>query len=61
MRDHKRAELTIAAVIMAIQRRKPPPGLIHHPDRGSHTPPPITRKVLGAAGMIQAMRRKGNC
>jgi transposase InsO family protein len=30
MRDHMRAELTIAALGIAIQRQKPPPGLIHH-------------------------------
>jgi transposase InsO family protein len=35
MRDHMRAELTIAALTMAIQRQKPPPGLIHYSDRGS--------------------------
>jgi putative transposase len=35
MRDHMRAELTIAALTMAIQRRRPGPGLIHHSDRGS--------------------------
>jgi len=35
MRDHIRAELTIAALTMAIQRQKPSPGLIHHSDRGS--------------------------
>ena len=34
MRDHMRAELTIAALTMAIQRQKPPPGRIHHSDRG---------------------------
>ena len=34
MRDHIRAELTIAALTMAIQRQKPSPGLIHHSDRG---------------------------
>jgi transposase InsO family protein len=33
MRDHMRAELTIAAVTMAIQRQSP--GLIHDSDRGS--------------------------
>jgi putative transposase len=32
MRDHMRAELTIAALTMAIQRRRPGPGLIHHSD-----------------------------
>ena len=35
MRDHMRADLTIAALTMAIQRQKPSPGLIHHSDRGS--------------------------
>jgi putative transposase len=35
MRDHLRAELTIAALTMAIQRRRPAAGLIHHSDRGS--------------------------
>ena len=35
MREHMRAELTIAALIMAIQRRRPGAGLIHHSDRGS--------------------------
>ena len=34
MRDHMRAELTIAALTMAIQRQKPPSGLTHHSDRG---------------------------
>src|SRR5436305_11173493 len=35
MRDHLRAELTIAALTMAIQRQRPGAGLIHHSDRGS--------------------------
>jgi transposase InsO family protein len=35
MRDHMRAELTIAALTMAIQRQRPGAGLIHHSDRGS--------------------------
>jgi putative transposase len=60
MRDHMRAELTIAALTMPIQRQKPPPGLIHHSDRGSQYAAGY-RKVLGAAGMIQSMSRKGNC
>jgi putative transposase len=61
MRDHMRAELTIAALTMAIQRQKPPPGLIHHSDRGSQYAAAGYRKVLAAAGMIQSMSRKGNC
>src|SRR5206468_11641215 len=35
MRDHMRAELTIAALTIAIQQHRPGPGLIHHSDRGS--------------------------
>jgi putative transposase len=61
MHDHMRADLTIAALIMAIQRQKPPPGLIHHSDRGSQYAAADYRKVLNATGMIQSMSRKGNC
>jgi hypothetical protein len=35
MRDHMRTELTLGALMMAIQRQRPGPGLIHHSDRGS--------------------------
>jgi transposase InsO family protein len=61
MRNHMRAELTIAALTMAIQRQKPPPGLIHHSDRGSQYAATDYRKVLDGAAMIQSMSRKGNC
>jgi hypothetical protein len=60
MRDHMRAELTIAALTMAIRRQNPPPGLIHHSDRGSQYAAADYRKVLDKAGMIQSMSRKGN-
>jgi transposase InsO family protein len=59
VRDHMRAELTIAALVMAIRRQKPPPSLIHHCD--SQYAAAGYRKVLSAAGMIQSMSRKGNC
>jgi putative transposase len=65
MRGHMRAELTIAALTMAIQLQKPPlgeqvvpGGLIHHSDRGSQYAAADYRKVLGAAGMIQSMSRR---
>ncbi len=35
MRDHMRTELALGALIMAAQRQRPGPGLIHHSDRGS--------------------------
>ena len=33
MRDHLRAELATSALIMAIQRQRPEPGLIQYSDR----------------------------
>src|SRR5689334_2827395 len=41
MRDHMRAELTMAALTMAIQRRRPGPDLIHHSDAAASMPPAI--------------------
>jgi len=61
MRDHMRAELTIAALTMAIQRRRPRAGLIHHSDRGSQYAAGDYRDILQAAAITQSMSRKGNC
>lgn len=61
MRDHMRAELTIAALTMAIQRRRPKAGLIHHSDRGSQYAAGDYRDILKAAAITQSMSRKGNC
>src|SRR3954447_26709884 len=61
MREHMRAELTIAALTMAIQRRRPGPGLIHHSDRGSRYAAGAHRKILQAAAITQSMSRKANC
>ena len=61
MREHMRAELTIAALIMAIQRRRPGAGLIHHSDRGSQYAASEYRYILLAAAITQSMNRKANC
>jgi transposase InsO family protein len=61
MRDHMRAELTIAALTMAIQRRRPGAGLIHHSDRGSQYAAGDYRDILQGVAIVQSMSRKGNC
>ena len=61
MRDHMRAELTIAALTMAIQRRRPGAGLIHHSDRGSQYAAGDYHDILQAAAIVRSMSRKGNC
>jgi len=53
--------LVIRALLMAINLRKPPPGLIHHSDRGSQYASHAYQKLLKQHGMIPSMSRKGNC
>jgi transposase InsO family protein len=61
MADHLRAELCTDALVMALQRRRPEPGLIHHSDRGVQYAAEPYRKVLKRHGIKQSMSRKGNC
>jgi transposase InsO family protein len=61
MREHMRAELTMAALTMAVQRRRPRAGLIHHADRGSQYAAGDYRKILQAAAITPSMSRKSNC
>jgi putative transposase len=61
MRDHMRTELPLAALTMALQRRRPGPGLLHHSDRGSQYAAADYRKTLKTNSIIQSMSRKGNC
>jgi putative transposase len=53
--------LVIRALMMAVSLRKPPPGLIHHSDRGSQYASHDYQKLLKQHGMICSMSRKGNC
>jgi putative transposase len=61
MRDHLRAELAAAALLMAAQRQRPAKGLITHSDRGSQYAASSYRGLLEAWGMRQSMGRKGCC
>jgi putative transposase len=54
------ARLTVAALKAAIAERHPPPGCLHHSDRGSQYAAEIYREVLAAAGPVGSMGRRGN-
>jgi putative transposase len=54
------ARLTTAALRAAIARRQPPPGCIHHSDRGSQYAAETYRQLLADAGLVGSMGRKGN-
>ena len=43
---------------MAIERRQPPPGLIHHTDQGATA---SYRAIMKAHPMLPSMSRKGDC
>lgn len=54
------ARLTVATLKAAIDRRKPPPGVVHHSDRGSQYAAELYRDTLAANGLIGSMGRRGN-
>jgi putative transposase len=53
-------ELTLAALRMALTRRRPPPGLVHHSDRGSQYASNDYTDLLKQQGVAISMSRKGN-
>ena len=55
-------ELTLTALDMALIRRRPLHGLVHHSDRGSQYASGDYQAVLaGGAGIVCSMSRRGNC
>lgn len=52
--------LTLAALKAAIELRRPPPGCVHHSDRGSQYAAHLYRDTLAAHGLIGSMGRRGN-
>ncbi len=61
MADHLRAELCLDALGMAVERRRPGPGLLHHSDRGVQYASEAYRAFLKRHGMTASMSRSGNC
>lgn len=56
---HFRTSLTIEALQMALRRRKPPAGLIHHSDRGGSYSADEYLAILRAGGIQISMSRAG--
>jgi len=61
MSDSLEAGSACAALRMAIQRRQPPAGLIHHSDRGVQYACGEYQKLLARHGLRCSMSRRGNC
>jgi transposase InsO family protein len=61
MRPHLQAELALGALRMALGRRVPEPGLVHHSDRGVQYAAHAYQNVLHQHGIVCSMSRKADC
>jgi putative transposase len=59
MADHMRAELVVDALQMALHRRRPRPGLVHHSDQGSQFVSLAFGQKARDAGIAVSMGSKG--
>jgi transposase InsO family protein len=53
--------LTLSALQMALDQRRPSSGLVHHSDRGTTYASGEYQDVLARHGIVCSMSRKGNC
>lgn len=60
MAEHMRSELVTDALEMAVKRRRPEPGVIHHSDRGSQYVSLAFGKVAKQNGIAQSMGQVGS-
>ena len=61
MDDHMETSLVEEALKMAMLRRQPPPGLLHHSDQGSQYTSEAYRQALANYHCQVSMSRVGNC
>ncbi|MDQ3631500.1 MAG: IS3 family transposase [Actinomycetota bacterium] len=61
MADHMRAQLVVDALQMALARRRPDPGLIHHSDQGSQYVSLGFGQAAAQAGIARSMGSRGDC
>jgi len=59
--DHMRTELCLEALSMALRRRQPDGGLLHHSDRGSQYASGDYQVELNRRGIVCSMSRRGDC
>jgi putative transposase len=60
MRDDLKAELVVDALGMAVTRRKPRAGVVHHSDRGSQYTSLAFGTTLRESGLVASMGRRGD-
>jgi putative transposase len=53
--------LVLGALRQALDHRSPPPGLVHHSDRGSQYAGYAYQDLLAANDIVCSMSRRGNC
>ena len=61
MADHMQAELVCDALKMALDIRRPGPGLVFHSDRGSQYTSTQFQDLLDGNGIVQSFSRPGQC
>jgi transposase InsO family protein len=61
MADHLRAELVCDALTDAVNRRRPPPGVIFHSDRGCQYTSKEFRDLTASLGVTLSLGRTGQC
>jgi len=59
--DRITRELTLSALTLAVQQRRPSPGLLHHGDRGSQYTCADYQTELSRQGLQVSMSRRGDC
>jgi putative transposase len=60
MGDRPTAGIVVDALSMALATRKPPPGLVHHSDRGAQYRSLVFGRTLRESGIAQSMGSKGD-
>jgi len=61
MSERMTKNLILQSLFRGVTEKRPPPGLIHHSDRGSQYCAEEYRAILDRFGMVASMSRRGNC